>query len=296
MKRADRNSPDFSNAFGRADREFVFCVENTLRELKAREEAKRMKKKIPLGVVIVALILLLAMGTAIAMSINWSHIEKAMDIARESGEYDEWSLKSKISLIESMKEDGIEIDEKDWKALEGEEMGEEEKNALADEILTGYYGDQEFLYYYTIAEIEWGVPPTWTLEQKHWFYQMEREKGLLRDDSWIDLLPEKGDLRREEAVEIARKAVMDAYELSEEEMRDYGADVSFFITQDCQTPRWEIDFHPLDNAYFARYSVLLTREGEITEDERLGIMTPGDRELQERTQAQPPKVMVRKGG
>jgi len=77
------------------------------------------------------------------------------------------------------------------------------------------------------AEKEWGIPVAWTLEQKHWFYQMERQKGLYMDNSWIDLLPEEGDIPREKAVEIARDAIMEAFDLKEEEMEVYQAGISF---------------------------------------------------------------------
>lgn len=266
---------DFSRAFGRADERFRNCVETTLAFARAKEEMK-VKKKLSAGMLAIALLLLLAMGTAFALSYHWNHIEKAMDLAVESGAYFEWSLHEKISLIEEMKKDGLDISEEEWQRLFQEDTDENEKLALADAILTRHYGDEDFLYYYTMAEKEWGIPVAWTLEQKHWFYQMERQKGLYMDNSWIDLLPEEGDMPREQAVEIARDAIMEAFDLKEEEMEVYQAGISFFITDTCALPRWCIDFYlPRENSWQTFYTVLLSREGEVTGDyENLGIRTP----------------------
>ena len=275
MKQEMKATPDFSRAFGRADKEFVYRVQSTVTDLRNQEEKKKMRKKIPAAAVVIALILLLSVGTAVALSLGWGHIEQAMDVAVESGFYENWSLDTKINLIESMKDDGLTVSERDMKELKGGALSQKEKTALADRILTDYYGDEEYLYYYTMAVAEWGEPQTWTLEQRYWFYQKQREKGLLKDFSWIDLLPEQGDLSQLEAEKIAKRAVAEAYGLTDEEMERYHGDVAFFITDKCDTPRWSVELYEGDNVYAVKFRVLLTREGEVTEDEEnLGIRTP----------------------
>lgn len=268
---------DLSRAFGRADKEFVYRVQSTLEELKKQED-KKVKKKLSLGLILAIILAILLTGTALALTVGgWGHIEKAMDIATEyePGEYGAWSLDAKISLIDAMREDGIEIADKDWQSLHGAALTEQEKHALADRILTGYYGEEEYLYYYTIAVAEWGEPQTWDLQQRHWFFKTLREKGLYGDDSWIDLLPEEGDLTQQEAEAIAKRAVAEAFGLSDEEMEHLHGDVSFFITDECDVPRWQICLYRDENVWATQYTVLLTREGEVTEDPRgLGVWTP----------------------
>ena len=151
---------DLSRAFGRADKEFVYQVQCTVKKLSEEKRKERtMNKKIPFGVVLFLAILLLAMGTAIALTIhNWKHIETAMDIAVENGAYWEWSLNAKIRLIEAMAEDGLAVSEGDMAALKGDDLTEDEKQELADRILTEQYGEEHFIYYYTIAVAEWGEP------------------------------------------------------------------------------------------------------------------------------------------
>ncbi|MBE5787701.1 MAG: hypothetical protein E7324_09205 [Clostridiales bacterium] len=270
-----KNETDFSRAFGRADERFAACVQHTLLQLKYQEEEK-MKKKFGWGVLVIALVLVLAMAAAVALTIDWKHIETAMDLARDSGAYFEWGLEGKIRLISDMENDGMEISPGEMEKLGDPQATEAEKEKLADTILTRYYGDEEYLYYYTMAEREWGMPIQWTLEQRAWFHQIEREKGLYGDFSWIDLVPEKTDISREKAVDIAKNAVMDAWDVTEEEMAQYEAGVSFFTTDVYDIPRWMVDFYiPRENTWSTAYTVLLTREGEVTEDwEDLGVLTP----------------------
>lgn len=267
---------DVSRAFGRADDAFVACVEKTLVQLKYQEEQK-VKKKIGWGVIAIALLLILAMATAIALTIEWKHIETAMDlIAKNDVFIYDWKLPAKLRLIADMQEDGMAVSDEEIKRLESDQVPDAEKEKLADEIIARHYGEDEYLYYYTMAEREWGMPIEWTLEQRAWFHQMEREKGLYGDFSWIDLVPEKGDISRETAVERAKNAVMEAWNVTETEMAQYKAGVSFFITDVYDIPRWQVDFYiPREGTWSTAYTVLLTREGEVTEDwEDLGVLTP----------------------
>ena len=282
-----RMPDDLSRAFGRADREFVYRVQTTLEDMKNQED-KKVKRKLSLGLILAIILVILLTGTALALTVGgWGHIEQAMDIATEyePGEYGAWSLDAKIRLIDAMREDGMEIADADWQSLHGAALTEQEKHALADQILTGYYGEEEYLYYYTIAVTEWGEPQTWDLKQRHWFFKTLREKGLYGDDSWIDLLPEEGDLTQQEAEAIAKRAVAEAFGLSGEEMAHLHGDVSFFITDEYDIPRWQICLYRDENVWATQYTVLLTRDGQVTEDPRgLGVWTPAH-EKQRREEA-----------
>lgn len=249
------------------------------------EGRKTVKKKVSLGLVFLILFMVLGIAVAVAAIMGWGHIEKSMDLAVEFGPYGQWSLEAKMELIASMKADGLEISEKNWQDLQGTALTEQEKHVLADEILTGYYGEQEFLYYYTMAIAEWGEPQTWNLEQRHWFYKTQREKGLLLDNFWVDLLPEEGDLTQKQAEEIAKQEVARVFGLSEEGLAHLHGDVSFFITEDYAVPRWSINLYEDDNVWATKYSVLLTREGDVTEDpESLGVWTPEHIKQQQQTE------------
>ncbi|MBQ6950301.1 MAG: hypothetical protein IJN44_02285 [Clostridia bacterium] len=247
-----------------------------------------VKKKLSVGLVFLLVFLILSATVAFAAMMGWGHIEQSMDFAVEYGYYDQWTLDAKMRLIASMEADGLEIDEKEWQSLQGNQLNEQEKHALADEILTGYYGDKEYLYYYTMATVEWGEPQTWNLEQRHWFYKTQREKGLLGDDFWIDLLPEEGDMTQEQAENIAKQAVAEVFGLSEETLAHLHGDVAFFVTEDYPIPRWMVNLYMDENVWSTKYSVLLTREGEVTEDpESLGVWTPEHEKLRREKQNTP---------
>ncbi len=267
-----------------------YRVQRVLKEAHG-EGKKTVKKRISFVMVFLVLFMLLSITVAVAAMMGWGHIEKSMDMAVEFGPYSQWSPEAKMKLIASMKEDGLEIDEKDWQALQGTALNEQEKDVLADDILTGYYGEKDFLYYYTMATAEWGEPQTWDLEQRHWFYKTQREKGLLLDNFWVDILPEEGDFTQKQAEEMAKQEVARVYGLSEEALARLHGDVAFFITEDYAIPRWSINLYEDDNVWATKYSVLLTREGDVTEDpEHLGILTPEHekklREKQESNAAQ----------
>ena len=88
------------------------------------------------------------------------------------------------------------------------------------------------------------------------------------------LLPGENDLTREQVVLIAKKAVQDAYHLPEEIVQGYDADVTFFTIEGTDiAPRWRVCLG-YTNAQAAEHTVLLTRDGQVTEDASLYIFKP----------------------
>lgn len=234
---------------------------------------KVVKRKVSFALVFV-LILLLTGTVAIAATILNLHIEKAMDIAAEKGEFFDWELDDKIALINAMNEAGIHLPQEKLSIVLDADSSDEERDRVATELLVDIYGSEEHISHFTIASHDWGDPRQWTLEQQVWFWETLREKGLYTGKIKY-LLPDETDLTRDQVVMIAEQAVQDAYALPEEIVQGYDADVTFFTIEGTDTaPRWRVYLCYAD-AEAAEHTVLLTRDGQVTEDASLYIFKPG---------------------
>ena len=166
---------------------------------------KVVNKKVSLALVFV-LILLLTGTVAIAATILNLHIEKAMDIAAEKGEFVDWKLDDKIALINAMNEAGIHLPQEKLSIVLDADSSDEERDRVATELLVDIYGSEEHISHFTIASHDWGDPRQWTLEQQVWFWETLREKGLYTGKIKY-LLPDETDLTRDQVVMIAKQAV-----------------------------------------------------------------------------------------
>lgn len=231
-----------------------------------------VKRKMPIALV-VAVVLMLSGIVAVAATILNLHIEKAMDITRDKGSFSAWEYEDKIALIDTMIEAGIVLPREEYNIILDPASSDEEKNQAATELLAGIYGSEEHISHFTIASHDWGDPFQWTLEQKEWFWETLRAKGLYTGDIKY-LLPDENDLTRDQVVVLAKQAIQDAYDLPDEIVDSYDADVTFFsiIGMD-DAPRWRVYLGYVD-AEAAEYTVLLTQDGQVTEDASLNILKP----------------------
>ena len=232
-----------------------------------------VKKKMSAGLIF-AIVMMLLTVTAVAAVLLNQHIEKAMDIAADKGEFIEWGVDDKIALINAMTEAGIPLPQDKLSVIWDADSSDEERDRAATEILVDIYGNEEHISHFTIASHDWGDPFQWTLEQQVWFWETLREKGLYTGKIKY-LLPGENDLTRDQVVRIAKKTIQDAYDLPEEIVQAYDADVTFFTIEGTDVaPRWRV-YLGYVNAEAAEYTVLLTRDGQVTEDASLYIFKPG---------------------
>lgn len=257
-------------AFIQPDPYLAQRVLNAAHAVHGKGKTKMRKKLLCLIFVLVLMSITLMAAAAVFMNL---HIEKAMDLAKDQGAFQEWALQDKMALIETMAEEGIALPQDQLRILTDASCSEEEKDRAATELLVGIYGNEEYISHFTIASHDWGDPFQWTLEQKAWFWETLRAKGLYTGKIEY-LLPEENDLSRDQVVQLAKKAIQDAYHLPDETMRAYDADVKFFtIFGTEQAPRWLIYLGHAD-AEAADYSILLTRDGQVTEDASLYVFKP----------------------
>lgn len=236
-------------------------------------EQKPMKKKLSLAVIMFVCLLLVS-GVAIAAMFMNQHIEQAMEIAVERNAFTEWTLEDKLALIDAMQAEGIALPESQLQKVMDDALPAAEREQAATTLLVSVYGDAEYISHFTMASHDWGDPFLWTLEQKVWFWETLREKGLYTGRMHY-LMPGENDLSRDEVVQIARREIQQAYGLTDEQVFGYDADVTFFALDDAASePRWLVHLG-YANAAAAEYSILLTRDGQVTEDKSLYVFLPG---------------------
>lgn len=225
------------------------------------------------AVLILAVAFTLLGAAAFAATFAYRHIETAMDITKDKGAFADWALDDKLALLEALRQEGISLPQEGLATLADATATEAEKERIATEMLVAIYGSEQHISHFTMASHDWGDPFYWTLEQKVWFWETLREKGLYNGRIRY-LMPEEKDMTREQAALLARQAIQEAYHLTDETMAGYDADVSFFTTMDDEaTPRWLV-YLGHGGAEAADYSVLLTRDGQVTEDESLHVYKP----------------------
>lgn len=232
------------------------------------------KKKVSAAMALFAIFLITA-ATAAAAVLLHSFYESVIDMEIERGPFHTWSLEEKTELIDLLSENGWSFSEKDMGVLRNEHVANVKKERLATQMIVDRFGREDAVSHMDIIESVKGPMSTWSLEDKAWYSEYIRSQKTLLD-SWRDVLPEENDLTREEAVEIAKEAILLAHTLRSDELENRIVNVSFFVNNAHEEPCWLISWQT-DPYAASEYTVLLTRAGEIIEDEALEVYTPAHR-------------------
>ena len=245
---------------------------------------KTMKRKWSVGLVL-ALALLALSVTAVAATLINRTFEQVIDMEVENGPIFTWSYDEKLRLVTLLSEDGWAFPAETLALLNDEQASVSVKDAAITQLITEALGREDAVSHIDIIERVKGPMTTWSLEDRAWYSDFIRARIDVLD-AWHDILPEEGDLTPEQAVQIAKDALLAALEVTENELDGMLASVSFFTNGEGMQPRWMIDF--LDDPYGGpEYTVLLTREGEVTEDVLLDVYTP-EHEAERRSQTTAP--------
>lgn len=249
----------------------VFVTEQRHRDmLNSITGGQSVKRKMTVGLVLVLALLTLSV-TAVAAAIMNRVFEQVIDMEVEHGPFITWGHEERFRLLKLLDENGWAFPEDELRQAY-RASDPEEQAALVTRLITDAFGREDALSHFSVIERVKGPMTTWSLEDKAWYTDYIRSRINVLD-TWRDVLPEEGDLSREDAVRIARETILSAFNLEESALDGMIADVSFFTTEGHDAPRWKIDFQ--SNPYAnAEYTVLLTREGEVTEDASLEIDTP----------------------
>lgn len=186
----------------------------------------KVKKKLSVGFVLVIVLVLAAVTALAAMTLN-AYYEKTIEKEGQSGLIQEWSAADKVTLVDWMVEAGIKLDEAQVAKLHQDDLGEDERGKLAIEIISGYYPARDgILTAVDIIAKEKGPIEYWSLEDKAWFSEM-MAKYQPEEVSSVNLLPAKGDITKEQAIEIMYAYYEKEYGLKREDFDESKMSVSF---------------------------------------------------------------------
>ncbi|MEG0493141.1 MAG: hypothetical protein RR696_08040, partial [Clostridia bacterium] len=236
------------------------------RIMNGADKERKVKKKLSAGLIL-AIVLILIVATALAVGLS-NYFGGFAELESTYGEYEQWPESAKVQLVQFMKDNGVlsESDVSQWT----NELGQSEKEIMADAILAEYFSDMTYVDTYNAMARELGPIEKWSDEERVLYTSLLEKHGKLTTSWPVYQIPKGGDLTREEAVAHARDAVLNMFSISEEELDSMGTDAIF--SEDAYNtygapkdePFWIVEF-----GYGMAYRVYMTRSGEM-----LGIMGP----------------------
>ena len=197
-----------------------------LHEIHKIRERKNLIVKSKLSVaIILAIVLTLLSGVALAVTLSRAYFEDVAVLQFESGYYEDWGLKEKKAMVAILEEHGL---------ISAEQADKMTDEASIDAYMIERYGvagsdRMDTIGLYSILEKELGLIETWSLEQRAWYSDMMMQTGLLRKGSEEGIfgVPDESDIQPDEAVAIAKAAIIEAFGLSENALDNHRVDLSF---------------------------------------------------------------------
>lgn len=197
-----------------------------LHEIHKIRERKNLIVKSKLSVaIILAIVLTLLSGVALAVTLSRAYFEDVAVLQFESGYYEDWGLKEKKAMVAILEEHGL---------ISAEQADKMTDEASIDSYMIERYGvagsdRMDTIGLYSILEKELGLIETWSLEQRAWYSDMMMQTGLLRKggEEGIFGVPDQSDIQPDEAVAIAKAAIIESFGLSENALDNHRVDLSF---------------------------------------------------------------------
>ena len=240
-----------------------------------------VKKKLSVGLVLALAIILISVA-ALAWGLSRQYFEEVAQLQFTSGYYDDWDWHQKQAMVKILEE---------YELIAPQEAAAMTSEEAVDAYMIERYGingRSDPIGLWAILEKELGTMNTWSLEQKAWYTEMQIKTGLLtrENDDDIYALPQEGDIQPQEAVDIAKTAILEAYGLTEGDLEAHQMDLSFKThASDWERTKlhYEIAFWKEGGGF---YSCAVSRAGRIMEsatDE--GYLSPKEQAAQRKALA-----------
>ncbi len=217
-----------------------------------------VKKKLSVGFVLM-MVVMLSTAVAIAWSLSNQYFEDVAQIQSTSGYYDDWGLDEKQKLVDTMLEYGL-ITETEVASLSDEEA--------VDAFMIDRYGidgRSDTIGLWAILEKEKGALADWSLEDKAWYTKMQMKAALQTGESDEEnySVPASDDIQPEEAISMAKAAVIKAFGLEDNALDQHKVEISFLSdpADEYQDTYYAISFW--GNGYEDRYFCYVTHDGQI---------------------------------
>lgn len=279
MKRYVVDQERLKSLYPEMDERYERNLRAMIDTLPAKKARRRAALK-PRYVAVFALMLMLLCATALAAYVvHRGFLSDVAELNEIAGAYDDWTLEEKESIVRSMQEYGVLADAAPWNealAVSSPKKREKALDALFSERY-GINGRTDVITAAGIVEKEVGLyDPEWSLEKKAEYTQLMLELDLLGYDTNIDLLPDEDDIPQEQAMEIAKKAVQEAYGYDAATMDSYDIWVCFVLHRSemgVKEPYYMLEFIGPGLDYHVVY---VSGDGKVltSEDGYKGVTSP----------------------
>lgn len=192
---------------------------------KIRERKKPIVRNKMSVALVLAIVLTLLSTVAIAYTLSRDYFEDVAVLQFESGYYEDWNLAEKQEMVAILEEYGL---------ISAEQAAKMTDEASIDAYMIERYGVEgsdrmDTIGLYSILEKELGLIETWSLEQRTWYSDMMMRTGLLKKggEEGIFGVPGAEDIQPDEAVAIAKAAIIEAFALPENALDNHRVDLSF---------------------------------------------------------------------
>ena len=244
--------------------DFVVDTQEMIKSLPYRGKEHHMKRKIPVSILLAAILALLAV-TALAATILGSKDFVEEYVGPKAGETqsDMFTAEEVKEIIALAQEHGLELPD--------------DLLRRAQANSAGYYKD-EFLR--AIAKIDLGFyPSTWSIEDQYWFSQLTLRYGVTEYSQ--ARLPEGDEIPEDQALNIVRSYIRENFDANApvEDGAFYRRHVQYlehFESEFRKGRMWFIEYEPLDR-FHDTYYFQLWSDGSIDQARRIeGIKLSAD--------------------
>lgn len=223
----------------------AFTGQNQQAVFAAIKGEKPMKRKMSFALVL-ALIIALLTGVALAIATWHHHAEEIARMEAEQGYYFEWEADSRVALVRHLVEGGVlPPDERTARLFSGS-LSKEEASALATQIMTEWSEIREdAISLMSILEAVWGrYPYDWSDEDLVWYTDTLEKNGEKLTSRFY--LPQGGVLSKEQAIGLAMEYVKPLVNYPQAVWDTYTATAIYESQPYAGTdePYWTVRFHP----------------------------------------------------
>lgn len=244
-------------AFSPVTPEFAESTHSLLQALPKKRKEEPMKKKLSLALVLALILAALSGAVALALSAWREAGESLVQMEKEYGFYDEWSLENKLRLLSFMQDNQVSLDSELLQTALDPQADASAREAAVDQLIAARYGiDGRVDVVTAVSVLQTELEEEyrfWSLEDKAWFGEIERKYNGLSQDGAIPLTPGEQDLTQEQAAEKARQA-LEAYRQYDaaawQALEDAGARLAItyeYAPYDYDTyrhqPTWTLDWY-----------------------------------------------------
>lgn len=253
----------------------TFSKQHERRIVQATKGEIVVKRKMSLGLVMAMVLILLAV-VAVAATFVWeNYVPQAKQIEHEQGSFSSWNLDDKTDLIRFLVESKYIDESEETKQLFAHDVQDMEAHQIADNLIVALakVDDVRDISIDVLTYALMGFFETWTPEQRVWWQEitnMHKSPTDLSIDTFV--MPNESDLPEDTAVEIAKSATIDAFDLESNYFsKNSGVVADLYVTE--QRPayrRWNITlnvYRENDSSYVEEsYCVIVDHTGHVIAD------------------------------